>query len=341
MTTPRFAYDDQVNSQPAAVRDVLARVDVPALDPRRPLVLTGIGTSFHACRVAAEWVTELSGGRIRPWAVQAHELGLHGPLRADDQVVVVSHRGVKRYPNAVLERARSVGAFTLTVTGQGEAEPAADVVLRTCLQETAGTHTVSYTTALAVLAKLAGALVGEPAESFLADLERVPDAMAKTLALDGASKVADVLQDHAPVAIMGFGLDAITASEAALKLKEGTYVWAEGISTEFALHGTPAVFAPGQAAIVLVPGRDDGGRTIVLESVLRTIGVHAFRCGALRDADEVDLLFADVDVLLRPFVNLLPLHRVVGELARLLDSNPDKIHNEAEPWSTASEAVRL
>lgn len=342
MATQRFAYDDQVRSQPAAIRDVLARVEVPKLDAAHPVVFTGIGTSYHACRVAAEWVTELSGGRVRPWAVQAHELAIHGAIRAEDQVVVVSHRGVKRYPNAVLERAKAAGARTITITGMGDAEPDADVVLRTCPQETASTHTVSYSTALAVLGKLAATLSGPQAEAFADGLSRVPDAMEETLAMTGPGAVAELIEGLAPIFITGFGLDAITAAEAALKLKEGTYIWSEGMATEFALHGTPAVYAPGQAAIMIVPGRDDGGRTVVLDAVLRTIGVRTFTCGAPSDSvDAVDLPFASVDPLLRPFVSVLPLQRLVGEIARRVGSNPDTTHNEAEPWRSASDAVRL
>src|SRR5947209_17426516 len=147
----RFAYDEQIASQPAAVEDVLSRVEVPALDPDRPLIFTGIGTSLHACRVAAEWVADLSGGANRPVAVQAHEFALLGRLNRDDQVVVVSHRGTKRFPNEVLARVREAGATSVLVTGFGAEHPAGDHVLRTCADERAGTHTVSYLTALSVL----------------------------------------------------------------------------------------------------------------------------------------------------------------------------------------------
>ena len=59
------------------------------------------------------------------------------------RVVVVSHRGNKHRPNEVLAKARAVGAPTTTITGEGPAAPEADVVLRTCPQEQARTHTVS------------------------------------------------------------------------------------------------------------------------------------------------------------------------------------------------------
>jgi glucosamine--fructose-6-phosphate aminotransferase (isomerizing) len=69
MTT--FAYDEQLAAIPAVVGELLARPEHPVLDPRRPIVLTGIGTSLHAARVAADWVSQLTGGRVRAVAVDA------------------------------------------------------------------------------------------------------------------------------------------------------------------------------------------------------------------------------------------------------------------------------
>ena len=125
-----FNFDDQIASEPQAVREVIERVKVPALDPERPLVFTGIGTSLHACRIAAAWVAELSAGRLRPAAVEAHEFGLRGAISSEDQIVVVSHRGTKTYPNKVLARAREAGATTILITGFGVEHPAGDWVLK-------------------------------------------------------------------------------------------------------------------------------------------------------------------------------------------------------------------
>src|ERR1035441_10318825 len=90
--------------------------------------------------------SSLTGGAIRPAAIDAHDLALLEGVQPADQVVVVSHRGNKHRPNEVLAKARAVGA--LTITGEGPAVPEADVVLRTWPQEQARTHTVSYLTAL-------------------------------------------------------------------------------------------------------------------------------------------------------------------------------------------------
>ncbi len=333
----QFAYDAQIDAQGDAVERALNAGEVPQLDSGRPLLLCGIGTSLHACRVAAYWIAQLSGGRLRPSAVEAHELALHGDMRPGDQIVVVSHRGTKQFPLRVLERAKAIGATTVMITGTGALDPGGDVVLRTCEDERASTHTVSYLTALMMLGRLVQRMLGQPADSFGRGLASIPDSIRSTLALSPPTGFQRRLINREPLLITGFGIDEMTASEAALKVKEGCYLWAEGMSEEFALHGTPAVFDSRAAAIVIRPGRDDGGRSDQLIKLLSELGLALITCGP----GSSDLAFAEVDYLMRPFVAIIPFQRLVAELARVRGSNPDSTRGDVEPWASATSRVRL
>lgn len=331
-------FEEQISAQPASV-EALLEAEVPALDPLRPIVFTGIGTSLHACRIAASWAAMLTRGRIRPVSVESHELALIGSLTSVDQVVVVSHRGTKRYPNQVLQQGRAVGATTLAITGFGVSHLDANFVLRTCPDERAGTHTVSYVSALTVLGRLLGAIPGVDDGRRLGDaLRTVPDAQRRTIDDHTPGQLACHLERHSPLLITGSGLDAITADEAALKLKEGAYRWAEGMSVEFALHGTPAVFAPPMAAVCIRPGHEDGNRTADLIRLLTRIGARAYIAG---DGSDDDLWFASVDPLVRPLVAVVAFQRLVGSLARLVGSSPEAIHTDVEPWRSAILSVQL
>ncbi|MFJ2744720.1 SIS domain-containing protein [Streptomyces sp. NPDC087440] len=333
-------FDQHVAEQPDVVEGLLGLTGLPRLDPDRPLVLAGIGTSLHACRIAATWTRRLTGGRVRPVALDAHDLALTESVTSRDQVVVVSHRGTKRYPNEVLRQARAAGAHTVCVTGQGSVEPAADVVLRTSHQERASTHSVSYTASLTVLGQLVCELLGDGAKELAQALHAAPEAMRRTLALPLAPGAVDRLAQSAPhpVLIAGTGLDAVTADEAALKVKEGTYRWTEGLHTEFALHGTPAVFSSSTVAYLIRPAAPDGGRTDDLANYLRALGAPVLVSGTGPDAD---LPFADVPELARPLVGILPFHRLVSAASARLGASPDLTHLESEPWASAAKQVRL
>jgi len=136
----RFAFDEQIASQPDAVQAVLEGARPPEIDPARPVLFAGQGTSLHACRVAAAWCRSREAEALRSTlcsgrAVEAHELALRLPIRPLDQVVVVTHGGRGRFAAAVLAKARSAGARTFAVVGEGAPEPQADEVVRTCAEE--------------------------------------------------------------------------------------------------------------------------------------------------------------------------------------------------------------
>jgi glutamine---fructose-6-phosphate transaminase (isomerizing) len=336
-----FALDDQIASQAQAVRTVLTRgqewEDAQILDAQKPLYLSGIGTSLHACRVAAYWLLLLTRGRLRPVVVNAQELAFTDILQTGDQLVVVSHRGTKRFPREILSSARAHGVKTVAIVGEGAPEQDADVVLKTCADERSGTHTVSYVSALTVLGLLAAQLAGEQGDVLKVALLSVPNALDTLLQRPAPITVAEQLLNREPVLVVGMGLDAITASEMALKIKEGTYQWAEGMETENALHGPPAAFRSGMGSIVITPAGDDGGRTMSLRQLLRELGSVVIECGDEKEA----VWFPKTHVLVRPLVAIVALQRIVAELARLRKSNPDEIHRDIEPWASSMGRVIL
>ena len=313
--------------------------------PRRLEVHRGASTRpeatdhFHRHRHVAARLQDrrLLGGRLRPTVLETHDYAIRGAIEAEDQIVVVTHRGSTRFPRHLLERARQAGASTVAVTGRGAQNPGGDIVLRTCTLERAGTHTVSYTTALAVLARLVARLVGGPAAAaFGSALNDMSTAIAQTLANPAPLDVLPRLVNKDPVFLTGFGIDELSVVEA-LKIKEGAYLWAEGMSVELALHGTPAVFEPRNAATVAIPDQDDGGRTEALLTMLKDLNIHAITLGA----GDYDLPFAKVGYLLRPLVSIVPIQRLVAELARRRFSNPDTTRADIEPYKSALERIRL
>lgn len=325
-----FALDKQITSQPDAIRSLMERISVPALDSERPFIFSGIGTSLHACRVAAYWLYELSAGRIRASVLNAHELAFSAPIASRDQVIIVSHRGTKRFPRQALTCARQAGALTIAISSIGAPDQDADHTIHTCPGEASGTHTVSYTTALTALAHLVASVTGGAGHQFLSAIQKVPEAIERTLERPAPRVIAEKLVDREPILLAGMGIDAITAAEAALKIKEGTYQWAEGFETENALHGPPAAMRAGMGAVIIVPDGEDGGRSQLLYGSLKELGAEVYSCGT----DQEDLRFSAVERLARPLVAIVPLQRLTAEIARIKRSNPDEIHRDVEPWTT-------
>ena len=335
--TTSFNLDRQIASAPDAVRDVLT-VEVPELDRGRPIIFTGIGTSLHAARVAAGWLAMLTSGEVRAQALDAHDVGTWVPLRSDDQVIVISHRGTKIFPTAALARARAAGAGTVAIVGRTAPDQLADHTLRTCANETAGTFTVSYLSSLAVLARLAAQFDASADGSFRTAVDALPDALQQTIGMGDPAAAAAALSEAETLLIVGFGLDLPTAQEAALKIKEGAWQWTEAMSPEFALHGTPASFHARMAAAVIEPWQPDGARTELLCSVLGRLGI---RTSLVSERADGDLAFVAPHPLLRPVTSIVPLQRLTAELARRRGTDPDTMHGGREPWRTVMTGLRL
>lgn len=335
------AYETQIASIPQVVADVLARPGIPALDASRPIVFSGIGTSLHAARVAADWMAALSAGAIRASAIDAHDLASGAaPLQPADQVVVISHRGKKVCPTGALMRAQALGCRTVAIVGQGAPEQCADVTIRTCANETAGTFSVSYLASLAALARIVSVTLPSFSREFAAALPQLPRCLERTLAHEIAPGWVSRLAVAAPLLIAGAGSDYVTAQEAALKIKEGAWLWTEAMSSEFAMHGTPASFRPEMGAIVMLPPHDDGGRTKLLLGVLQGIGLrHIAVCS---DAPHADLRFeTPPHPLLRPLAVVLPFHQLTLKLAQYLNTDPDTLHGNRQPWAGVMKALPL
>ncbi len=335
-----FAYDAQLAAIPETVARLAARSDYPALDPENAIIFCGIGTSLHAARIAADWVTRLTSGQVRPLAVDAHDIGAGAsPLLATDQLVVISHRGTKLFPTAALARAKALGCLTIAVVGKAAPQQVADTTVRTCPNESAGTFSVSYQASLAALAKIIAATFRGEADGFATALTQLPSALAATLRMQPEPALVEALAVQTPILISGFGPDLTTAQEAALKIKEGAWLWTEAMSPEFAIHGTPASYGPQMSAIVMLPDLDDGGRSLLLANVLRQLGMKTVAtCGV----EGADLSFASPPhALLRPFLAILPFHMLTAELARLRGTDPDTLHGNREPWKTVMTQLRL
>jgi len=228
-------------AQPAELRRLLAdpepaRAAAGKLRGRR-VRLVGIGTSWHAAQHGA-WLLAEAGVDAR--AEHAADLAPYGRGFADGEaVIVLSHTGSTGYSAEMLRRARGTGGPAVGISAIG-----AGGDVETVEPERSYAYTASHTAALLRLAQIATALGAE-----LGDLDAVPD------------RVEDVLGRLAPIVaepqrlleLTGAGPNGWTAQEGALKVREASYVAAEGLSAEQFFHG-PSVALDGRDTLVVLDG---------------------------------------------------------------------------------------
>ncbi len=357
-----YHMHDAILAQPAAfvaslqqnttALDRLAERLTQRLAPGARLWLVGIGTSFHAAQIG-EYLLRAYAPDTDARAIHAFDFALYGPrLRPTDAVLVVSHRGAKRYSVAALARAREAGCFTVLITGAGETAvtDAADLALRTTVNERSSAHTISYTTALGLLAALAERLgarqQGAPAlpAGYLA--ETLPAAMRQALLAE--PRMRQLAQEWATrrrIWLAGAGPSGVTAQEGALKIKETSYLQAEGMSTETMLHGPFQASEADDLFCLIAPAGPGQERTRTLLEQVAAIGAAALVVGdGTLQTSAGTVTACDVPAAPEPFTALtclIPLQLFAYWLALTRGTNPDGFRLEDPRYNRAHQLVQL
>jgi glucosamine--fructose-6-phosphate aminotransferase (isomerizing) len=277
----------------------------------RDVLLVGVGTSWHAAQHGA-WLLRAAGVRAR--AEHAADVAPYDvPVDAREGVVVLSHTAHTGYSMAMLERARAAGAPTVHVSAIG-----AGGDLETVAPETSYAYTASHTAALARLAQVAehlGAHLG-------GDLAAVPDAVGDVLDRPGPLLAApDRL-----VELVGAGPNAWTAAEGALKIREASYVAAEGLSAEQFFHGPSVALDAQDALVVLDGGGPMAARVEAIAAAVAVTGARVARFAAPPGLGEQLSIFPLTAVV----------QRLALELAEARGVSPDRFRYEEDPRREAA-----
>lgn len=314
------------------------------------IFLAGIGTSHHASLVG-EHLMRAYGGGPDARAVHSFDLALYGPdLRPGDCLVAVSHRGAKRYTALALELAREIGCMTGLITGEaGSGEGRADALFRTVAQERSPAHTVSYTGAVAVLALLAGRLgYHRTGSTKLPDerlREEVPDALRAALGTE--NEVAALAREHIGrrrIWLVGGGPSAVTAMETALKIKETSYLQAEGMSTETMLHGPFQCVEADDLFVLIAPSGAAAERTLEVAELAELVGAPCLVLGDDATETRQTAGILRVPEVPEPFSALsciVPLQLFAYHLALARGTNPDSFRGDDPRFARADISGRL
>jgi glucosamine--fructose-6-phosphate aminotransferase (isomerizing) len=233
------------------------------------------------------------------------------PIDPEAGVIVLSHTGGTGYSVQMLERARRAGAATVHVSGIGNGGE-----LETVAPEASYAYTVSHTGALVRLAQIATALGAR-----LGPLDAVPDQVVSVL--DAPGPLIGV--PARLVELIGAGPNAWTAQEGALKIREASYVAAEGLSSEQFFHGPSVALDEQDTLVALDGGGPAADRTEAIAGALEVTGANVVRF-AERALGEALSVFALTVVV----------QRIALELAELRGVSPDRFRYEQDPRREAA-----
>ncbi len=336
---PYFMYES-IYAQPGAIRLVLRsnaevlKAAAAELGTMERVFLSGIGTSWHACLVGELLLSRIGGLGHRARAFHSFEFKNYWPdPDPKTGVIVVSHRGTKRFSLEALQKAKAAGGVGVAITGRGSGEGLriADYILTTVEQESSAAHTISYTTALALLAALAAGLGGDEAVAHA--LEAIPDQMALLLGQEAWEELAARFSDRRRYYFIGGGPNTATAYEAALKMNEANYTTAVGLHCEQVLHGPWAAIEASDVIFLIAPPGPSYERCLALARAAKEIETPVV--GLVEEGDgELAALCAEtialpaLPELLTPMLAAVPLQLFTYHLALLRGTNPDTMRGD-------------
>jgi len=217
----------------------------------------------------------------------------------------------------------------VAVTGKSAPDlPGAAFTLRTVEAEASRAHTVSYTSALALLAMLA-AEVGHD-DAFRRAVDGLPDQLALLLGQESWEELAKRFAGRRRYWLVGSGPNAATALEGALKLSETSGASASGFDCEQFLHGPGAALTSDDLVVLVAPPGPSHARGLDVARVAREAGTPVLaivgegdrELGALA-AETIEI--AEVPELASPILAVVPLQLFAYHLAVEAGTNPDTV----------------
>ena len=356
----RHFMQKEIHEQVRALTDTLAgRVDfahgkirLPDLNLTEELArkieriyITACGTAAYAGLVGKYLIEKIA--RIPVEMMIASEFRYSDPILNDRTVVLaISQSGETADTLAAMEEARRKGAVLWSIVnaiGSQAIRVADGFISMQTGPEIGVASTKAFTAPLVdqymlaiLLADLRGVITEETRKELIADLRLVPDLVGRTLEReDEVEKVAHALKDIRDCLYLGRGINMPIAYEGALKLKEISYIHAEGYPAGEMKHGPIALIDEHMPVLCLAP--KDPWHEKMISQIQQAKARGGVVIAVATDGDQVIeemtdhiLWVPETPWMLSPIVTVLPLQLLAYHIAALRGLDVDQPRNLAK-----------
>jgi len=315
-----------------------------ALRKVKKIQLIACGTSWHAGLVGKYIIEQMA--RVPVEVEYASEFRYRNPIISDNTIVfTISQSGETADTLAALKEAKAKGALVFGIT---------NVVGSTIARETdcgiyihAGSEigvasTKAFTSQITVLFLL-GLLLGRMKQlspingsSYITELKNIPKKVQQILdGNDNIKRIAHTIKDNRNALYLGRGFEYPVALEGALKLKEISYIHAEGYPAAEMKHGPIALIDENMPVVAICP------RDFLYEKVMSNLQEVKARKGriiAIANVGDTEIQSIAEQVIyipetlpeLRPLLTVIPLQLLAYHVADLKGLNVDQPRNLAK-----------
>jgi glucosamine--fructose-6-phosphate aminotransferase (isomerizing) len=309
------------------------------------IIIIACGTSWHAGLVAEYIIEEFT--RIPVEVEYASEFRYRNPIiNSKDVVIAISQSGETADTMAAIKLAKEKGAFVFgvcNVVGSSISRESHAGAYTHAGPEIGVASTKAFTTQITVLTMMAlrlaqakGTLSKTDLHKYLQELEIIPEKVKEALETnDKAKEIAEIFKDSHNCLYLGRGYNFPVALEGALKLKEISYIHAEGYPAAEMKHGPIALIDESMPVVVIAPkqGHYDKIVSNIQEIKSRSgiiVAVVTKGDTQVRELADYIIEIPETSDALSPLITTIPLQLLSYHIAVMRGCNVDQPRNLAK-----------
>ncbi|MDA8626459.1 glutamine--fructose-6-phosphate transaminase (isomerizing) [Flavobacteriaceae bacterium] len=309
------------------------------------ITIIGCGTSWHAGLVGEYIFEKIS--RISVEVEYASEFRYRDPIiNTNDIVIAISQSGETADTLAAIKLAKEKGAFVFgicNVVGSSITRESHSGTYTHAGPEIGVASTKAFTTQISVLYLMAlkigkekGIISSTLFNNYLAELKLIPEKIEKALNYNSkVEEIAEQIKDSSNCLYLGRGFNFPVALEGALKLKEISYIHAEGYPAAEMKHGPIALIDENMPTIVIATAKGHYDKVVsnIREIQSRKGKIIAIITEGDKDVKEIADYYIEVPETiesLTPLITTIPLQLLSYHIAVKLGKNVDQPRNLAK-----------
>ncbi len=309
------------------------------------ITIIGCGTSWHAGLVGEYIFEKIS--RISVEVEYASEFRYRDPIiNTNDIVIAISQSGETADTLAAMKLAKEKGAFVFgicNVVGSSITRESHSGTYTHAGPEIGVASTKAFTTQISVLYLMAlkigkekGIISSTLFNNYLAELKLIPEKIEKALSYNSkVEEIAEQIKDSSNCLYLGRGFNFPVALEGALKLKEISYIHAEGYPAAEMKHGPIALIDENMPTVVIATAKGHYDKVVsnIREIQSRKGKIIAIITEGDKDVKEIADYYIEVPETiesLTPLITTIPLQLLSYHIAVKLGKNVDQPRNLAK-----------
>lgn len=329
---PHFTIKE-IHDQVDVLRDLSARSDdaialAEAIRAHRHVILTGCGSALYAASLGSTWLHTATDAWID--MVPASELSnTTRHMGADTLVIAFTQSGETADVVDAIQLARTWDSTIATVINTETSTVArmADVVLpiRAGVERSV-LATKSFLAMATRMYQVAAALGDDPIE----DVDATITSIESLLADAHIARIADRIAQDSSMVVLGKGMGRAIAQEAALKIKEGSYLHAESFLMGELKHGPLALVQEGTPCLIFATSDEEMSSARIAAAEVTSRGGHVIGVGPFEDEECASVVRIEAGAGLSSLEHLVAAQKLAYHVAVSRGVDPDFPRNLAK-----------